>query len=287
MAAFSKVLQTVLPFFDGRDKGVPEKKARKKTSKKAIFTGSTRKVETVEIPWRETTIEVTYKRIKNLSVRIVPPQGCIRVSAPWGLSLKKVQQFIDEREQWIQKHLEALRSLVSTTDYQYVDGEVHYFLGKPYVLKVLKGSEVQKATISLHENQLLLKIPNSRRQNEWSLPQKEKMLDKWYREQLYEKASVYMGQYESILGVKAHELRIKKMKTRWGTCNPKDKRVWLNLELIYRPPQCLEYVVLHELCHFIEASHNHKFKALLNTYMPNWKVYEKELDTIPIGCVPK
>ena len=278
MAVLDKVFQTILPLFDS---GYGKKMAKKPRKKKRTDTVEKK----VEVPWRDTTVEVTYKKIKNLSIRIVPPQGLIRISAPYWLSPKKVEQFIEERSQWIEIHRSQFQTLISISEYQYLSGETHYFLGNPYILKVLE-EERNQTHVSLNENQLLLKVPRSKTKNQLNRTQREKELENWYRKHLYKEAFTYVKQYQVMLGVQVQTLRIKKMKTRWGTCNPTDKRVWLNLELIYRSSKCLEYVVLHELCHLIEASHNHKFKTLLNTYMPKWKEYERELDSLPIGCVP-
>ena len=108
------------------------------------------------------------------------------------------------------------------------------------------------------------------------------ILDEWYRQRLKEIVPVLITQYENAMKVQVSEFGIKKVKTRWGTCSIRAKRIWLNLELAKKPIECLEYVVVHELVHILERNHNERFIALMDKYLPKWKFYKEELNRRPL-----
>jgi len=112
---------------------------------------------------------------------------------------------------------------------------------------------------------------------------RQAVLNEWYRQQLKSQLPEVIAKYERLMGVKVNEFGIKKMKTKWGTCNPIAKRIWLNLELAKKPPELLEYVVVHEMVHLLERSHNKRFVTLMTQFMPKWKFYKDELNQLAVG----
>ena len=155
---------------------------------------------------------------------------------------------------------------------EYVSGEKHFFLGICYLLNVVETSEKQHAEIRNSKYIDLYVRPGS------SKEKREKVLLEWYRENLKNIIPVYIEKWEEVMKVKVNNFGIKLMKTRWGTCNVRDKKIWINLELAKKNPRCIEYVVIHEMVHLIERSHNDIFKGYMSKFLPNWKSIKDELN---------
>ena len=148
---------------------------------------------------------------------------------------------------------------------QYVTGEKHIIFGKEFVLEVRLGN---KNVVKLSDDKIILVIKDKDQD-------REQIVTSYLRKVLYNKALEFSNKYEKIMGVHAEQLRIKKMKTRWGTCNIEAKRIWINYELIKYPIECLEHIVVHELTHLLETNHTPRFYALLGKYYPNFRENDK------------
>ncbi len=224
--------------------------------------------------WRGLSIEVTRKDIKNLYVRINRRTGKIRVSSPNYISERGIEQFLDSRLSWIEKHLTTSSFHTEQEKaFQYITGEEHYFLGKRYQLEVKDDSN--STNVYLEEGRIHLKIRGTS-----TVEKRKKVLEDWYRFQLQERIPEFVHFYESKMNVEVNEYRIKKMKTRWGSCNIRAKRIWLSLELAKRSEGCLEMVIVHEMVHLFERLHNKRFYKLMDVFMPNWREFETELRTL-------
>ena len=221
-------------------------------------------------------VEVIKKKIKNMRLSVSAPHGKVRISAPKNLSEDTIRQFVTSKILWVHKQIERFENRPQQAELKYVSGEGHYLWGQKYPLTVIYSNCVSRAELT--EEELILTVKEKS-----TVSQREKVLNQWYREQLKEVIPKLFIKWEREIGVKASEFRIKNMKTRWGTCNPKAKRIWLNLQLIKRPPHCLEYVVVHELCHLLERNHNSVFKGYLKKYLPNWTETRKELNSPAIN----
>ncbi len=152
-----------------------------------------------------------------------------------------------------------------------MSGESHYFLGNRYLLNVVEASI--KPYVELNNKYISLYIrPNSTKEK------REKIMNEWYREQLKDMIPVYIEKWEAIIGVNVEEWGVKIMKTRWGSCNIKAHRIWINLELGKKNPRCLEYIVVHEMVHLLERKHNDRFKSYMDKFLPNWKSIKAELN---------
>lgn len=220
-------------------------------------------------------IDVEQKDIKNIHLSVYPPAGSVRISAPLRMDLDTIRVYALSKLNWIRKQQAKLRGQDREAPREFLNRESHYYNGKRYLLKVI---EIEApARIELKHSTLLLYVrpgaPTEKRQS---------ILDEWYRLQLKRAVPELIEKWEKKLNVKVNEFGIRKMKTRWGSCNREAKRIWLNLELAKKPPECLEYVVVHEMVHFLERKHNELFTAYMNEYLPKWRFCKDELNRLPV-----
>ncbi len=216
------------------------------------------------------SILLSQKRIRNLHLRIMPPTGEVRVSAPLRLSLAKIKEFVLKRIDWIKENQIVIRNRKIVAPLQFISGENHLVFGKNFELKLFENSKSNQVVVS--ENFLELHVKKTS-----NLERRKKILEDFYRANLREKIPELIAIYEPKMKVKVAEFGIKKMKTRWGTCNPKARRIWLSLELAKRPIECLEFIVIHEMTHLLERKHNKRFFALMDQFLPSWRVCQAEL----------
>ncbi len=224
----------------------------------------------------ELDIEVIRKKIKNVHLSVYPPNGNIRVSAPDTMSLETIRVFLVSKLGWIRKQQEKLRTQERESARDYVDRESHFFNGNRYLLKVIEHDapakvELKPKTIELHVR------PGT------SKKKRQVIVNEWNRKQLKKSIPTIIRKYEKLMNIEIHDFGVKKMKTKWGTCNVDAKRIWLNLELAKKPGEYLEYVVVHEMTHLLEPTHNNRFITLMDQFMPKWKFYRDELNRLPVG----
>ncbi|GAB3222890.1 SprT family zinc-dependent metalloprotease [Hymenobacter seoulensis] len=225
-------------------------------------------------------VEVVRKPIRTMRVTIYPPAGRIRVAVPLRLPEETIHQFVLSRRDWIQKHQARFAALPQPTPRTYSTGETHYYQGRPYQLRV--HTTLGRAKVVLLDDQFLdLYI-----QPESTLAEREQALTAWYRARLKEQIPVLLAYWEPIVGVQTLAWGVKQMKTRWGTCSIRARRIWLSLELIKKPISCLEYVVVHELVHLHERLHNARFWGLMDQFMPDWRQHKVLLQAHPTGTEP-
>jgi predicted metal-dependent hydrolase len=222
-------------------------------------------------------VEVRRRDIRNLHVGVYPPMGRIRVSAPLRLSAEAVRLAVVTRLAWIRRQQKSFRAQARQTRRDIVSGESHYFLGRRYRLRV-RETEARPEVRLRGASTLELSVrPGS------DISAREAVLARWYRERLRELIPPLLAKWEGRAGRRAAEVRIKKMKTRWGSCNAPVRRIWLNLELVKKPPQCLEYILVHELVHFRVREHNQRFIQLMDEMMPGWRRIRDELNQAPLA----
>jgi len=219
-------------------------------------------------------IEVVRKNIKSLRLTVYAPDGRVRVAAPLRTPVAAIEQFLTARRPWIRKHQAKFAALERPAALAYASGETHYYQGQAYQLRVHEGASRPRVALG-EEHTLELYIAEGS-----TSAQRQKVLTAWYRTQLKAQLPALVAKWEPVVGVHAQEWAIKQMKTRWGTCNIRAKRIWLNLELIKRPLRCLEYVVVHELVHLHERYHNARFWGFMDQFMPEWRQHKAELNRI-------
>lgn len=217
-------------------------------------------------------IETVRKDIKNIHLGVYPPDGRVRVSVPLAISDETIRIFLITKSSWIKKQQARFSKQERQTKREYVSGESHYIFGKKYQLTVKKSGVKQEIKITKKKSIELTVKPKT------TIYQKQVMFEKFYRDELEKIIPKLLEKWEKKIGVKVKEVRIKKMKTKWGTCNTKDKRIWLNLELVKQPVHCVDYVFVHELVHFKERKHSQRFLQLLEKAYPKWRQSKEELN---------
>ena len=207
------------------------------------------------------SIELQRKRIKNINLAVYPSTGRIRVSVPLHLDEESVLQFLKSRLGWIERQLTKVKPKIPIS---YESGSTHQLEGKSYILNLIPDASTNR--IQLHQERIDLYLKPGAGAEQVAL-----MLKEWYRARLKARVQPLMLKWQKVLGVEVSTWNIKQMKTKWGSCNTRDKRIWLSLELAKKADAFLEYVVVHELLHLLERGHNARFYALLDQYLPDWR----------------
>jgi len=222
-------------------------------------------------------VEVVRKDIKNLHLGVYPPHGRVRVAAPLVVNDEAVRLAVIDKLGWIKRQKAKFNEQPRQTQREMVNGESHYFLGRRYRLRVHEHDAPARVAVRGIASLDLFVRPGT------SAVQREAILLRWHREQLKTLIPPLLEKWQTILGVQVADWGIKKMKTKWGSCNPAARRVWLNLELAKKSPQCLEYILVHEMVHLLERHHNDHFTELMNKFMPQWRLYREELNRSALG----
>lgn len=216
-------------------------------------------------------VEVERKKIKNLHLYVKPPYGDVKVTAPKYVSEKEIKAFIEARRDWIIENVEKIKAVPVIS---YDTGDRIPIWGEFYTLSVLEDT---RYSLTTHENGTANLIVREGCTQE----QKEAFILEWYRKELTERVEILLPKWEAYTGLHCSGWQSKDMKSRWGTCNTKTKKIWLNVRLAEHPVECLEYVILHELAHTVVPNHGSEFKDILNEFMPEWKQYRKLLNKGP------
>lgn len=225
---------------------------------------------------RGINVDVVYKDIKNLHIGVYPPLGRVRVAAPVRLGDDDVRLAIIQRLAWIKKQREQLRSANRQSTREMVTGESHYVWGIRHRLKVVKRPG--RAHVEIDGERLLLYVPQG-----VDAAGRLDILQRWQREQLRRRVPELIAKWEPVLDRTVPKWSIRRMKTKWGSCNRETGHVWFNLELAKKHPDCLEYIVVHEMAHLIERSHGARFTQLMDRLMPDWRVRRDQLNGAPLA----
>ena len=218
-------------------------------------------------------IDIHKKNIKNMHLQIKPPNGQVVISAPLSMDDKAIEVYARTNLGWIKKQIEKFQQQPRSAKRQYVSGETMYIWGKQYYLSFVPDS--RKNSFKIQGNSIVL----SMRKNS-TVKQREKYIREQYRRLLKGGIEKILPKWEQITGLHCESWQIKYMITRWGTCNTEKKKLWFNLQLAQKPVECLEYVILHELIHLKERTHNSIFIAYMDMYMKNWREVRKELNDL-------
>jgi predicted metal-dependent hydrolase len=224
-------------------------------------------------------IEIIKKDIKNIHLGVYPPIGRVRLSAPMDTDTEKIRMFIVSKIPWIRKNQRKFKNKERQSSREFIDRESHYFEGRRYLLKIVidatksNSVELNKTTIKMSINSNLDSV------------KRKDLIENWMRRKLRIRLEPVISKWIDILGVNLTEWKIKKMKTKWGSCNKEAKRVWFNLELAKVDDYCLDYIVLHELAHLKYRNHGKEFTSVLDTNMSDWAQRKSQLnDTILEFC---
>ena len=228
-----------------------------------------------QIKLGDLVVDVVLKDIKNVHLSVHPPTGRVRISAPKRMSLDTIRVFAISKLDWIRQQQRKLREQERETARDYVDRESHYVWGKRYLLKVSESDEPPSVELS-HSRMMLRVRPRT------GEAKRQALVEEWYREQLKGAVPPLIAKWEPLMGVAVGRFFVRRMKTKWGSCNPAARSIRLNTELAKKPPECLEYIVLHEMVHLLEPTHNARFVALMDRFMPNWQFHRQVLNRLPV-----
>jgi hypothetical protein len=220
-------------------------------------------------------VDVVLKDIKNVHLSVHPPTGRVRISAPKRMRLDTIRLFAISKLDWIKQQQTKLREQERETPREYVERESHYVWGKRYLLTVSESDE--PPSIEVKHSRMFLRVRPRTYQDK-----RKALVEEWYREQLKEAVAPLLARWQPLLNVRVERFFVQRMKTRWGSCNPDTCSIRLNTDLARKPRACLEYLVVHEMVHLIERTHNARFVAMMDRAMPQWRFYRGQLNRLPV-----
>ena len=220
-------------------------------------------------------VDVVLKDIKNLHLSVYPPMGRVRISAPGRMKIDTIRVFAISKLGWIKEQQKKLREQQREMPREYVERESHYLWGKRHLLTVRDSDE--SPSIELKHSRILLRVrPGTSERT------REALVERWYRQQIRMAVPPLLARWQPLMGVSVERFYVQRMKTRWGSCNHKARSIRLNTELAKKPAECLEYLIVHELAHLLEPTHNARFVALMDRFMPRWQFYRELLNRLPV-----
>jgi len=222
-------------------------------------------------------VQIVRKDIKNIHLGVYPPEGNVRISVPKHVTDDNIRLAIVSRLSWIKKQQEEFRKQPRQTVREYVSGESHYFQGKRYILDVIERHGKHDLSVKQNGKMILYVSPGAYTES------RARVINNWYRQQLKEIIPGLIEKWQPIVGKEVKSWGVKKMKTKWGSCNINEARIWLNLELAKKPPECLEYILVHEFVHLHERHHNDNFKNLMDKFLPQWRRSRDILKAEPLA----
>jgi predicted metal-dependent hydrolase len=224
------------------------------------------------------TVDVVFKDIKNVHLSVHPPTGRVRISAPARMKLDTIRVYAISKIDWIKRHQKKFQEQERETRREYLDRESHYVWGRRYLLKVKE--ENRPPSVELKHNAMILTVrPRA------VMKKREAVVMAWYRDQVRDAVTPLIEKWKPPLGVEVNRTIIRRMRTRWGSCTPGRRTIRLNTELAKKPRECLEYVLVHEMVHLLEPTHNANFISLMDKFMPQWRHFRDELNRAPLGHV--
>ncbi|WP_258191988.1 M48 family metallopeptidase [Nitrosomonas nitrosa] len=231
--------------------------------------------ENFTLKLNELDIEIVQKNIKHVHLSVYPPDGKVKVSAPLSMAPDTLRVFVISKLAWIKKQQSKLRAQQREAPREYLDRESHYVWGKRYLLKIEEAEAPPR--IELKHNKLVLSVrPGT------NPARKQAILEAWYRDNLRQAVPALIEKWQPRMGVRVNRFYVQSMKTKWGSCSVHSGSIRLNTELAKKPRACLEYIVVHEMTHLLEPTHNSRFIGLMDRFMPKWRFYRDELNRLPV-----
>ena len=231
---------------------------------------------TTQLELGELKVDIVLKDIKNIHLSVYPPSGRVRISAPLRTDLNTIRIFAISKLGWIKQQQQKFQAQERETPRAYLDRESHYVWGKRYLLQVIESDAPPSVELSHHWMMLQVR-PGA------DEAKKQAIVEAWYREQLKQAVPPLIAKWEPLMGVKVARFFVQRMKTRWGSCNYVAHHIRLNTDLAKKPRECLEYIIVHEIAHLLEPSHNARFDAQMDRFMPHWQFYRDQLNRLPVS----
>jgi predicted metal-dependent hydrolase len=228
-----------------------------------------------EVEIGDISVQVVRKNIRNLHLSVHPPMGAVRIAAPDWMEMEAIRLFAIAKLGWIKCKQKQLREQEREPPREYIERESHYVWGRRYLLHVVEKEAAP--SVELKHRQLQLQVrPGA------TAARREAILEDWYRDRIRNALPALLAEWEPVIGCTVANFYVQRMKTRWGSCNTAAGNIRLNTELARKPPECLEYVVVHELVHLREPTHNDRFARLMNQLMPHWRDRHDMLNRLPV-----
>ena len=221
-------------------------------------------------------VDVSLKDIKNVHLSVYPPDGRVCISAPSRMSVDTIRVFAISKLGWIKQQQKKLRAQQREMPREYLDRESHYVWGKRYLLKVIENDEAP--SVELKHSRMLLRVRPGTDDEK-----RRAIVEQWYREQIKKAVAPLIVKWEPVMGVKVERFFVQRMKTKWGSCTADTLSIRLNTDLSKKPPECLEYIVVHEMAHLLVRHHNYRFRNLMDRCLPNWKLLRQTLNATPLA----
>jgi predicted metal-dependent hydrolase len=230
---------------------------------------------TTQIEFGNIKADVVLKDIKNVHLNVLPPNGRVRISAPAHMKVETIRIFAISKLDWIKQQQRKIIEQERETPREFIDRESHYVWGKRYLMTVIEIDEPPQ--IKLKHDTIILQIRPGMDEEK-----KQAIVEDWYRDQIRNTITPLREKWERIIGVRVNQIFIQHMKTKWGGSNPEKRNIRINTELAKKPPECLEYILVHEMVHLKEPTHNENFIYFMDQFMPRWKYYRELLNQLPL-----
>ena len=221
------------------------------------------------------SVDVVRKDIKNVHLSVFPPTGRVRIAVPARMDLDTIRVFAVTKLGWIKSQQKKILAQERETPREYLDRESHHVWGRRYLLEIVEADAAP--AVELKHRKLVLQVRAGSDE-----AKRQQVLEAWYRAMLKSAVPALLAKWEPRMGVKVHRFFVQRMKTKWGGCNPQARSIRLNTELAKKPPECLEYIVVHEMAHLLEATHGERFRALMDQVMPAWEFHRVQLNRLPV-----
>ena len=229
--------------------------------------------ETIHIG--DLSIQVTKKDIKNVHLSVHPPDGRVTLVAPTATRLEVARAYAISKLSWIREQQRKLKNQARETPRQFIERESHYLWGRRYLMTVLHRDA--KPCVTLDHKRITLTVrPGS------DARRRAEVIHEWHKSILHEVVPTLIKKWEPKLKVKVADYFLQRMKTKWGSCNHKAGHIRLNTELVKKPKDLLEYVIVHEMVHLMEPTHSDRFMAILGEHYPTWREARAELNELPL-----
>lgn len=222
-----------------------------------------------------TRVDVTLKPIKNVHLSVHPPSGRVRISAPDRMDMNTIRAFAISKLGWIRKQQERLRAQEREATRDYMERETHLVWGRRYLMQIAETTG--RAYVESRHASIIMHIPAGA-----TVQRRHAVMQDWYRSILKDAIEPLLAKWEPIIGVQPASVTVWRMKTLWGSCSPRRGAIRINLELSKKPTPCLEYILVHELVHLLEPTHNERFVAHMDRLMPDWRHRRNELNRLPV-----
>jgi predicted metal-dependent hydrolase len=224
----------------------------------------------------DVAVDLVFKDIKNIHLSVYPPTGRVRIAAPSRMNIETIRAFAISKLSWIRQHQVKFEEQERETPREYLDRESHYLWGKRFLLDISETDG--KPSLFVGHQKFHLFLPSGS-----TSELAAHLFDEMYRKEVRAAAEILRQKWQKILCIEINQIYIQRMKTRWGSCNPSRKNIRLNLDLAKKPDICLEYILLHEIIHCFEPTHNAKFVKMMDQYMFNWRFIRQQLNNEPLS----